>query len=57
MKLWKSLKGAMIAGAGVGATMFLQAVGGMDWGAYGAIVGAVVSVLINTIHQFTKQNI
>lgn len=52
--IWKTLKGAMLAGAGAGATYFLHEVGAMDWGASSVVVAGLVSVVINGINQFVK---
>ena len=48
-KMWKVVKGALIAGAGVAFTFFLQAVGAMDFGPYSVMVAGLASILANLI--------
>lgn len=54
IKLYKTVKGALIAGGGVALTYFLQTIGSMDFGSYSAVIAGIASVLINFVNQFTK---
>jgi len=49
-------KGALIAGGGVIAVYFLEAVSVMDFGQSTPIVSGVCSILINAIYQIQKSN-
>jgi len=49
---WISVaKGALIAGAGVALTYFLQHVTAADFGTYGPIVVGLLSILVNYIRK------
>jgi hypothetical protein len=48
----KIAKGAMIAGGSAILTYILQAIMGMDFGAYTPIVVAICGILINTIKSY-----
>lgn len=54
IKLFKTLRGALIAGSGVAVTHILQALMQMDFGGYTAMIAGVAAVLVNAVREALK---